>query len=126
MLNVPSRSLSPDSSPPSSLAPLSLLSALLPTHQLEATLPFLPSTSYFLPLFYVHATLEIHAAGDVLHDVLDDLETVFGRESETLKGFRALVHYHVRGAPSSLPFSSSPFSLQGRKGTDEFGKTSRI
>ncbi|GAA5821685.1 hypothetical protein JCM11251_000969 [Rhodosporidiobolus azoricus] len=67
--------------------------------ELEATLPFLPP-SYPLLLFYVHATLEIHAANDILHDVLDELEAVFpGRNGEgcsVVTGMRALVHYHVR------------------------------
>ncbi|GAA5991040.1 hypothetical protein JCM11641_006599 [Rhodosporidiobolus odoratus] len=62
--------------------------------ELEATLPFLPS-SHALLFFFVHATLEIHAAGDVLHEVLDDLEDTFGACS-TVVGMRALVHYHVR------------------------------
>ncbi|GAA6050389.1 hypothetical protein JCM3770_004013 [Rhodotorula araucariae] len=63
--------------------------------ELEATLAFLPQC-YPLLFFYVHATLEIHAAGDVLHDVLDELEGVFGAECSAVTGMRALVHYHVR------------------------------
>lgn len=46
--------------------------------------------------FFVHATLEIHAAGESLHDVLADLEEVFPN-ALCLKGWRGLVHYHVRG-----------------------------
>ncbi|GAA5853861.1 hypothetical protein JCM8547_007477 [Rhodosporidiobolus lusitaniae] len=75
------------------------------TEELEATLPFLPP-SYPLLFFYVHATLEIHAAGDVLHDVLDDLESVFG-DCSTVKGMRALVHYHVREFEESTDLFSS-------------------
>ncbi|GJN93627.1 hypothetical protein Rhopal_006684-T1 [Rhodotorula paludigena] len=63
--------------------------------ELEATLPFLPRC-YPLLLFYVHATLEIHSAGDALHDVLDELEGVFGTQCSVITGMRALVHYHVR------------------------------
>ena len=94
--------------------------------QLEATIPFLPEC-YPLLFFYVHCTLEIHSAGEKLHSVLDDLENVFpgptlspssddqdedydkggfgdesgaGRASgcSIIRGLRALVHYHVRGA----------------------------
>ena len=46
--------------------------------------------------FYVHTNLEIHAAGDNLHETLDDLEQIFPTSS-TITGMRALVHYHVRG-----------------------------
>ncbi|GAA5910236.1 hypothetical protein JCM6882_001782 [Rhodosporidiobolus microsporus] len=67
--------------------------------ELDATIPFLPA-SYPLLFFYIHASLEIHTANDALHDVLDELESVFpGRNGEgcsTVTGMRALVHYHVR------------------------------
>ncbi|KPV73847.1 uncharacterized protein RHOBADRAFT_54441 [Rhodotorula graminis WP1] len=63
--------------------------------ELEATLPFLPQC-YPLLLFYVHATLEIHAAGDALHDCLDELEAVFGADCSVITGLRALVYYHIR------------------------------
>jgi len=85
-----------------------------PRTQLEATLPFLPQC-YALLLFYVHATLEIHAAGDALHAVLDELEGVFGAECSVITGLRALVHYHVRGASPllpSLPSKVVPCSLR--------------
>ncbi|BGP19250.1 hypothetical protein JCM10213_007015 [Rhodosporidiobolus nylandii] len=73
--------------------------------ELEATLTFLPQSYLFL-FFYVHATLEIHAAGDVLHDVLDELEGVFGACS-TVTGMRALVHYHVREFDESTALFTS-------------------
>ncbi|GAA5878407.1 hypothetical protein JCM3774_002827 [Rhodotorula dairenensis] len=63
--------------------------------ELEATLPFLPS-GYPLLFFYVHCSLEIHAANDVLLDIVDELEQVFGRECSAVTGLRALVHYHMR------------------------------
>ncbi|GAA5985287.1 hypothetical protein JCM10908_002605 [Rhodotorula pacifica] len=63
--------------------------------ELEATLPFLPS-GYPLLFFYVHCSLEIHAANDVLLEIVDELEEVFGRECSTVTGMRALVHYHMR------------------------------
>lgn len=56
---------------------------------------FIPTT-FPAMFFYVHATLEIHAAGDGLHETLDDLNKIFP-ESSTVKGLRALVHYHIRG-----------------------------
>ncbi|KAK4048976.1 Anaphase-promoting complex subunit 8 [Microbotryomycetes sp. JL221] len=46
-------------------------------------------------LFFVHATLEIHAAGDNLHEVVVELEQTFPGSS-MLQGLRALIHYHVR------------------------------
>lgn len=64
--------------------------------QLEALLPHLPSDKIPYLFFFVHATLEIHAAGESLHDVLNDLEEVFPG-ALCLKGWRGLVHYHVRG-----------------------------
>lgn len=67
-----------------------------PLSQLEATMPFLPSC-YPLLFFYVHCSLEIHAANDVLLDIVDELEQVFGRECAPVTGMRALVHYHMRG-----------------------------
>ncbi|GAA5971241.1 hypothetical protein JCM8115_005814 [Rhodotorula mucilaginosa] len=63
--------------------------------ELEATMPFLPS-GYPLLFFYVHCSLEIHAANDVLLDIVDELEQVFGRECAPVTGMRALVHYHMR------------------------------
>ncbi|KWU43913.1 TPR-like protein [Rhodotorula sp. JG-1b] len=59
------------------------------------TMPFLPS-GYPLLFFYVHCSLEIHAANDVLLDIVDELEQVFGRECAPVTGMRALVHYHMR------------------------------
>ena len=72
-----------------------------PPPQLEATMPFLPS-GYPLLFFYVHCSLEIHAANHVLLDIVDELEQVFGRECAPVTGMRALVHYHMRGMASSL------------------------
>ncbi|GAA5934710.1 hypothetical protein JCM1841_001784 [Sporobolomyces salmonicolor] len=91
--------------------------------QLEATLPFLPAC-YPLLFFFVHATLEIHSAGDNLHDVLDELEQVFpgshdpeagvvGEEGgeaggcSVVRGMRALVHYHVREFDESTALFTS-------------------
>ncbi|GAA5887104.1 hypothetical protein JCM5296_001595 [Sporobolomyces johnsonii] len=92
--------------------------------ELEATLPFLPAC-YPLLFFFVHATLEIHSAGDNLHDVLDELEKVFpgshdleagvvGEEGEedargcsVVRGMRALVHYHVREFDESTALFTS-------------------
>lgn len=56
---------------------------------------FLPTVFPSL-FFFVHATLEIHAAGQNLHNTLDHLDRMFPGSS-TVKGMRALVHYHVRG-----------------------------
>lgn len=91
-------------------------------------MPFLPEC-YPLLFFYVHCTLEIHSAGEKLHSILDELETVFpgsiarhqqgedgddlnlrdardGEENEggcsIIKGLRALVYYHVRGTRAIL------------------------
>lgn len=97
--------------------------------QLEATMPFLPDC-YPLLFFYVHCTLEIHSAGEKLHSILDELESVFpgssiqsqhaqedgedfhlreARDGEAdeggcsiIKGLRALVYYHIRGTPTVL------------------------
>lgn len=66
-----------------------------PVYQLEVMMDFLPPVFPSL-FFYVHATLEIHAAGQNLHDTLDDLDVIFPGSS-TIKGMRAMVHYHVRG-----------------------------
>lgn len=66
-----------------------------PSLQLEATMQFIPPVFPSL-FFYVHATLEIHAAGESLHETLDELGEMFPRSS-TVTGLRALVHYHVRG-----------------------------
>ncbi|GAA5879899.1 hypothetical protein JCM1840_000390 [Sporobolomyces johnsonii] len=91
--------------------------------ELEATLPFLPAC-YPLLFFFVHATLEIHSAGDNLYDVLDELEKVFpgshdleagvvGEEREdargcsVVRGMRALVHYHVREFDESTALFTS-------------------
>ncbi|BGP34605.1 Anaphase-promoting complex subunit 8 [Rhodotorula toruloides] len=63
--------------------------------ELEATLPFLPPTIPLL-FFYIHCTFEIHAAGDDLHDVIDELEGVFEPESLVVRGLRASVYYHLR------------------------------
>ncbi|GAA6010860.1 hypothetical protein JCM10207_003963 [Rhodosporidiobolus poonsookiae] len=73
--------------------------------ELSATLPFLPPT-YPLLFFYVHASLELHSAGDALHDVLDELEGVFGPCS-VVKGLRALVYYHVRDFDDSSSLFAS-------------------
>lgn len=80
-------------------------------------MPFLPSC-YPLLFFYVHCSLEIHAANDVLLDIVDELEQVFGRECAPVTGMRALVHYHMRGMAFDLTFSASKnrtlrFSGQG-------------
>lgn len=46
--------------------------------------------------FYLHATLEVHSAGDELHDILREVEEYFPGAS-FLDGLRGLIHYHVRG-----------------------------
>lgn len=63
--------------------------------QLEATLAHIPLIPTAL-FFFVHATLEIHAAEAGLHDTLDELELIFPG-CATIKGMRGLIHYHVRG-----------------------------
>ncbi|GAA5953750.1 hypothetical protein JCM3765_006957 [Sporobolomyces pararoseus] len=101
--------------------------------ELQATLPFLPQ-GYPLLFWYVHCNLEIHSAGEKLHQVLDDLEKVFpgnDNHSQTededdeeeeeyrdedegeeggcsiINGLRALVYYHVRDFDESLQVFST-------------------
>lgn len=64
---------------------------------MESLLPHLPQQRISYVFFFVHATLEIHAAGDSLHDILSDLEEIFP-DALCIKGWKGLVHYHVRGA----------------------------
>ncbi|SCV73471.1 BQ2448_7397 [Microbotryum intermedium] len=73
---------------------LKLASCLDGPEELEATLHFLPKETPFL-FFFVHATLEIHAAGENLHEVLNDLDKIFPGAS-LIEGMRGLIHYHVR------------------------------
>ena len=70
--------------------------------KLEALIPHLPSDKIPFMFFFVHATLEIHAAGESLHEVLGDLEEVFPN-ALCIKGWRGLVHYHVRGEDDFSP-----------------------
>lgn len=76
--------------------PLPPSTSLTRDPQLEATIKFLPPLIPTL-FFFVHATLEIHAAADSLHESLDDLDKVFP-DCPAIKGLRGLIHYHVRGA----------------------------
>ncbi|KDE09842.1 hypothetical protein MVLG_00240 [Microbotryum lychnidis-dioicae p1A1 Lamole] len=73
---------------------LKLASCLDGPEELEATLHFLPTETPLL-FFFVHATLEIHAAGENLHEVLNDLDKIFPGAS-LIEGMRGLIHYHVR------------------------------
>lgn len=80
--------------------------------QLEATLPFLPPSVPLL-FFYIHCTFEIHAASDGLHDVIDELDGVFEPESLVVRGLRASVYYHLRGACQHPQPSVSLVRCQG-------------
>ncbi|KAK4694200.1 anaphase-promoting complex subunit 8, partial [Phenoliferia sp. Uapishka_3] len=73
---------------------LKLTACLEGSEELEGIIPFLPQvfTSSF---FYVHTTLEMHAANPSLQMMLDRLADLFG-ECSTIKGLRALIHYHIR------------------------------
>ncbi|KAM0791842.1 hypothetical protein ACM66B_004099 [Microbotryomycetes sp. NB124-2] len=73
---------------------LRLASCINGPDELELVVQHLPDTVPFR-FFFVHATLEIHAAGDNLHEVVNELERLFP-ESSVLQGLRALIHYHVR------------------------------
>ncbi|ORY50685.1 hypothetical protein BCR35DRAFT_327247 [Leucosporidium creatinivorum] len=84
---------------------LKIASCIEGPEELEATLKFLPQVPTFL-FFFVHATLEIHAAGDNLHSVLDNLEAIFPGSS-TIAGMRGLVHYHVREFDEATAFFTS-------------------
>jgi hypothetical protein len=71
-----------------------------PSLQFEAISRYIPPV--FVSLFFsVHATLEIHAAGEGLHETLDVLEETLFPNSPTIRGLRGLIYYHVRG--TSLP-----------------------
>ncbi|KAK4046940.1 Anaphase-promoting complex subunit 8 [Microbotryomycetes sp. JL201] len=73
---------------------LKLASCIDGPDELETVIQHLPDTIPFR-FFFVHATLEIHAAGDNLHDVVNELGRVF-HDCSMLNGMRALIHYHVR------------------------------
>lgn len=63
--------------------------------QLDSVMKFLPP-AFTSSFFYVHTTLEIHAANPSLQPTLDRLADLFG-ECSVIKGLRALIHYHIRG-----------------------------
>ncbi|KAM0747566.1 TPR-like protein [Meredithblackwellia eburnea MCA 4105] len=73
---------------------LKLASVLDGPEELAGALSFLPK-SFATLFFFVHATLEIHSATASLHQSLDRLSKLFG-ECPTIKGMRALIHYHIR------------------------------
>ncbi|SCV72885.1 BQ2448_31 [Microbotryum intermedium] len=68
---------------------LKLASCLDGPEELEATCISLPKETPFL-FFFVHATLEIHAAGENLHEVLNDLDKIFPEFDEATEYFTKL------------------------------------